>query len=65
MGRIQTLKIILLLKCVDSTLPLDSVEVLEQAALEIEKQATPIVVRVLRGTVIVERVMVDYDPSAR
>lgn len=59
----RTLKILILIKCLDTVLPVTSVNALEETALKIETQVACVLLEVLAGTIIVDRVIVEHDPS--
>jgi hypothetical protein len=60
---LQTLKVLILIRCLDVAIPEMSVNALEVAALKIETQVAPALLDILTGTIIVDHVIVDLDPS--
>jgi hypothetical protein len=59
----DALKIMILIRCVDTNLPMRSIDDMEEAALKIEMQVAPVLLEVLAGTIIVDHVIVDHDSS--
>ena len=59
----DALKIMILIRCVDTDLPMSSIDDMEEVALKIEMQVAPVLLEVLAGTIIVDHVIVDHDSS--
>ena len=59
----DALKIMILIRCIDTNLPMTSIDDMEKAALRIEMQVAPVLLEILAGTIIVDHIIVDHDSS--
>ena len=60
-----TLKVLILIRCLDTPLATTSVDALEKITLKIEMRVAPVLLEVMAGTIIVDHIIVDHDPSYR
>jgi hypothetical protein len=60
----SALRVVISARCVGTRFPAPAVDDLDHVALSIEMQVTLAILEYLDGIVIVDRVIVDYDPSS-